>query len=59
MLHGNVRNLLNKLFQLLQVQLNGTSISVSSCWAIQCKVVGAAWLTGCELPTPARDLMCC
>lgn len=30
MLQGNVRNLLNKLFKPCEVQLNGTSISVSS-----------------------------
>lgn len=31
MLQGNVRNLLNKLIKLLELQLNGTSIRVSSC----------------------------
>lgn len=30
MLQGNMRNLLKKLFKLLEGQLNGTSISVSS-----------------------------
>lgn len=31
MLQGNVRNLLNKLIKLLELQLNGTTIQVSSC----------------------------
>lgn len=30
MLQGNMRNLLNKLFKLLELQLNGSSITVSS-----------------------------
>lgn len=31
MLQGNVRNLLNKLIKLLELQLDGTTIQVSSC----------------------------